>query len=110
MLFRILSCDVVVFTSLPSSLLFLLHFFFLMIRPPPRSTRTDTLFPYTTLFRSARPAVRRVEGCGREVPGGGARRLTVFGANQRGLPRGSPLLPSRPHRRWRQSRSRLMIR
>src|SRR3546814_2795430 len=26
--------------------------FFLMIRPPPRSTRTDTLFPYTTLFRS----------------------------------------------------------
>src|SRR3546814_2187841 len=32
-------------------MLFLL-FFFLMIRPPPRSTRTDTLFPYTTLFRS----------------------------------------------------------
>src|SRR3546814_1575263 len=34
-------------------------FFFLMIRRPPRSTRTDTLFPYTTLFRSrriARPA------------------------------------------------------
>src|SRR3546814_4383958 len=29
-------------------------FFFLMIRRPPRSTRTDTLFPYTTLFRSAR--------------------------------------------------------
>src|SRR6056297_2925441 len=28
------------------------RFFFLMIRPPPRSTRTDTLFPYTTLFRS----------------------------------------------------------
>src|SRR3546814_9805778 len=29
-----------------------LFFFFLMIRRPPRSTRTDTLFPYTTLFRS----------------------------------------------------------
>src|SRR3546814_4408344 len=29
------------------------YFFFLMIRRPPRSTRTDTLFPYTTLFRSA---------------------------------------------------------
>src|SRR3546814_11631886 len=29
--------------------------FFLMIRRPPRSTRTDTLFPYTTLFRSAAP-------------------------------------------------------
>src|SRR3546814_13820832 len=31
----------------------IVHFFFLMIRRPPRSTRTDTLFPYTTLFRSA---------------------------------------------------------
>src|SRR3546814_2699456 len=30
--------------------------FFLMIRRPPRSTRTDTLFPYTTLFRSNKPA------------------------------------------------------
>src|SRR3546814_19889449 len=28
------------------------RFFFLNIRRPPRSTRTDTLFPYTTLFRS----------------------------------------------------------
>src|SRR3546814_14137164 len=28
-------------------------FLFLMIRRPPRSTRTDTLFPYTTLFRSS---------------------------------------------------------
>src|SRR3546814_7434949 len=27
-----------------------------MIRRPPRSTRTDTLFPYTTLFRSSRTA------------------------------------------------------
>src|SRR3546814_14842409 len=36
-------------------------FFFLIIRRPPRSTRTDTLFPYTTLFRSASrwPWVRR---------------------------------------------------
>src|SRR3546814_15736190 len=33
-------------------LFFSLFFFFLMIRRPPRSTRTDTLFPYTTLFRS----------------------------------------------------------
>src|SRR3546814_2095148 len=31
-------------------------FFFLMLRRPPRSTRTDTLFPYTTLFRSDRRA------------------------------------------------------
>src|SRR3546814_13485035 len=40
-------------------------FFFLMIRRPPRSTRTDTLFPYTTLFRSA---VRR-HGQGNGLPG-----------------------------------------
>src|SRR3546814_3112680 len=33
-------------------MLFINCFFFLMIRRPPRSTRTDTLFPYTTLFRS----------------------------------------------------------
>src|SRR3546814_13523076 len=33
-------------------MLVVLVFFFLMIRRPPRSTRTDTLFPYTTLFRS----------------------------------------------------------
>src|SRR3546814_12068636 len=33
-------------------------FFFLMIRRPPRSTRTDTLFPYTTLFRSDRHPCR----------------------------------------------------
>src|SRR3546814_21134459 len=34
----------------------ILFCFFLMIRRPPRSTRTDTLFPYTTLFRSSRNA------------------------------------------------------
>src|SRR3546814_18602852 len=37
---------------------FLLWFFFLMIRLPPRSTRTDTLFPYTTLFRSPLRRIR----------------------------------------------------
>src|SRR3546814_12465359 len=35
-------------------ILLIFVFFFLMIRRPPRSTRTDTLFPYTTLFRSHR--------------------------------------------------------
>src|SRR3546814_7954738 len=35
-------------------------FFFLMIRRPPKSTRTDTLFPYTTLFRS--DDIRRATG------------------------------------------------
>src|SRR3546814_12883215 len=33
--------------------------FFLMVRPPPSSTRTDTLCPYTTLFRSAHKTHRR---------------------------------------------------
>src|SRR3546814_9953063 len=36
--------------------------FFLMIRRPPRSTRTDTLFPYTTLFRSPLASLARLEG------------------------------------------------
>src|SRR3546814_13956000 len=52
-------------------------FFFLMIRRPPRSTRTDTLFPYTTLFRSATPralgreAMHSVRRKGVPVPAGG---------------------------------------
>src|SRR3546814_7168051 len=60
-----------------------LFFFFLMIRRPPRSTRTDTLFPYTTLFRShdavpdldhTRSARRRTElGCA-QIPQGRSRR------------------------------------
>src|SRR3546814_11678186 len=34
-----------------------------MIRRPPRSTRTDTLFPYTTLFRSEETVQRCIAGC-----------------------------------------------
>src|SRR3546814_13724504 len=52
----------------------LLHvfFFFLMIRRPPRSTRTDTLFPYTTLFRSdqQRGALRGDAAAGAARPRG----------------------------------------
>src|SRR3546814_6813195 len=43
-------------------LLSLMFFFFLIIRRPPRSTRTDTLFPYTTLFRSGPPAAKPLAG------------------------------------------------
>src|SRR3546814_14625334 len=43
-----------------------------MIRRPPRSTRTDTLFPYTTLFRSQRPAGAHLGGY---HPGRGGREL-----------------------------------
>src|SRR3546814_7220079 len=37
-------------------------YFFLIIRRPPRSTRTDSLFPYTTLFRSAAPSIAPADG------------------------------------------------
>src|SRR3546814_12991493 len=52
---------------MPSAYVYLI--LFLMIRRPPRSTRTDTLFPYTTLFRS-----ERTEG----GEGGGDGRLPAF--------------------------------
>src|SRR3546814_12874416 len=50
----------------------LCYFFFLMVRRPPRSTRTDTLFPYTTLFRSVVGLAgdderRRVEALGLDI-------------------------------------------
>src|SRR3546814_18624485 len=45
---------------------------FLMIRRPPRSTRTDTLFPYTTLFRSARVNVGHIGFTHHVLPNGGA--------------------------------------
>src|SRR5216110_3437839 len=47
-------------------------FFFLMIRPPPRSTQAHTLFPYTTLFRSdarKNPKPRRAGVIGRHDRG-----------------------------------------
>src|SRR3546814_7832066 len=44
-------------------------FFFLMIRLPPRSTRTDTLFPYPTLFRSRGHACRGHRPDDGPVPG-----------------------------------------
>src|SRR3546814_15815650 len=43
---------VLYFFAVLTTLWLSLFFFFLMIRRPPRSTRTDTLFPYTTLSRS----------------------------------------------------------
>src|SRR3546814_16979117 len=39
---------------------FFCYVFFLMRRRPPRSTRTDTLFPYTTLFRSVKAYLCRM--------------------------------------------------
>src|SRR3546814_19156466 len=45
--------------------------FFLMIRRPPRSTRTDTLFPYTTLFRSAKLGEPSILDAARSPPDAG---------------------------------------
>src|SRR3546814_4389828 len=64
-------------------MLFLCFFFFLMIRRPPRSTRTDTLFPYTTLFRSLRAPRARA------VPATDHRPAGAAGENQCALPRRS---------------------
>src|SRR3546814_10363781 len=44
-------------------------FFFLMIRRPPRATRTDTLFPYTTLFRSGDVVAASVQSVKSTVSG-----------------------------------------
>src|SRR3546814_19542352 len=69
MCIRVSMFTLLVVLTLLFFVLFLLLFFFLMIRRPPRSTRTDTLFPYTPLFRSigsgrSRSAltIRRVRG------------------------------------------------
>src|SRR3546814_17105053 len=81
-----------------------MFFFFLRIRRPPRSTRTDTLFPYTTLFRSgvpcaSRPGIRGREGLPAEQgrlaggpvvePGhGGRRRAARRDGREHGPPEG----------------------
>src|SRR3546814_15866366 len=54
------------------------HIGFLMIRRPPRSTRTDTLFPYTTLFRSQTAAMARHETIALAVMAGLAIVATVL--------------------------------
>src|SRR3546814_10874560 len=45
------------------------YFFFVMIRRPPRSTRTDTRFPYTSLFRSPGRPGRRANQTPRQAIG-----------------------------------------
>src|SRR3546814_20613119 len=71
-------------------------FFFLLIRLQPRSTRTDTRFPYTTLFRS-----RTIAACiecfacsgirlsGPDLPGSGARGPEAMARGAYGNPGGS---------------------
>src|SRR3546814_15241895 len=74
----------------------MVYVFFLMIRRPPRSTRTDTLFPYTTLFRS------RVEALG-GLPD--ADRWLELGATRNALVHDYPTDPvaqaQRANRAWK---------
>src|SRR3546814_17231879 len=76
------------------SFVVLLSFFFLIIRTPPKSTRTDTLFPYSTLFRSEYHAL--------SAPAGSAQsRAAGRGCTVRSLPQ----RPARPETRARAGRS-----
>src|SRR3546814_16127681 len=54
-------------------------FFFLMLRRPPRATRTDTLFPYTTLFRSFTGDRALVDAVTHAGAGEHGARLTALG-------------------------------
>src|SRR3546814_12416850 len=56
--YHFLSFTVMVFSNVRYLCYLYVLIFFLIIRRPPRSTRTDTLFPYTTLFRSPSHARR----------------------------------------------------
>src|SRR3546814_17777918 len=83
-------CSLLLFFFLP------FHFVFLMIRRPPRSTRTDTLFPDTTLFRSYGPEltgelrhVRPLTRMGRRQSAAGRWPGTVAGDADRGPQRAS---------------------
>src|SRR3546814_12392151 len=53
-----------IYLLLSYTVCFVCIIFFLMIRRPPRSTRTDTLFPYTTLFRSHQRGVGQADRMG----------------------------------------------
>src|SRR3546814_19406636 len=84
-----------------------LVFFVLMILRPPISTRTDTLFPYTTLFRSSRRAHRSSSSC--SLPGWSARwgSAPIRGSRLKPTRSGSP---KKPKRDFAVSRSRATAR
>src|SRR3546814_3746224 len=68
-----------------------------MIRRPPRSTRTDTLFPYTPLFRSTHPQPACRDDLARVRPPSRARPTTWQASSQRsGIPDMSKISASRP--------------
>src|SRR3546814_15633201 len=73
-----------------------------MIRRPPRSTRTDTLFPYTTLFRSPSPA-KRERGWGE---GAALRKAPSSVASRHPRLRGGRLFSRRREKGWSWSANR----
>src|SRR3546814_5730236 len=96
-----------------------------MIRRPPRSTRTDTLFPYTTLFRSTGDGSRRPAPSRhfRRQEGNHVRRRQARTGTDRGERRevrrsplygppwqGAPRQPARPHHRRGLARRGLHVR
>src|SRR3546814_5362864 len=92
-----------------------------MIRRPPRSTRTDTLFPYTTLFRSPRPpepppASRRGRRDDGDRADGGRVRdfafamgVTSIGANSRSTSTAPILAPARSEEHTSELQSLMRI-
>src|SRR3546814_9485288 len=80
-----------------------------MIRRPPRSTRTDTLFPYTTLFRS--PASQRVQNptmrCGSQVARAGNSATIASVTNCTRMKGTTPLHRSEEHTSELQSLMRI---
>src|SRR3712207_7449165 len=86
-------------------IVYIWSFFFLMIRRPPRST----LFPYTTLFRSARPTRGpAAAGAARSKSAHGCRRTTA--ARRRAGPSSRPGVRSEEHTSELQSRQYLVCR
>src|SRR3546814_12506919 len=89
----------------------LLFYFFLMLRRPPRSTRTDTLFPYTTLFRSATPGTSRKTPTfrlrDRHEPPPRYRPVRLPRCRQEHLAQPHPEEPRRPPRRSEEHTSEL---
>src|SRR3546814_17335034 len=84
-----------------SSYVMFIVLFFLMIRRPPRSTRTDTLFPYTTLFRSPGASLRSLRppiatGAQPPPPAADAHRRNALGTGPApGCPHGRVRRPPR---------------
>src|SRR3546814_14461861 len=88
--------------------LLIVFFFFLMIRRPPRSTRTDTLFPYTTLFRStssSRISVMRAAACSRRGSTASRTSAASCRASRRGCATPSAPRPSTTSTSTRRRRS-----